>query len=173
MTETRPSHAPARRAATRSVVAAAFVVVAVGGTGVASAYWSSPGGGTGTGGTAASTAVTLEPGTVAASLHPGGRGDVAAEARNPGSAAVVLGALELDTSQAGQGVAVDPGHPGCPATAFTVVAQDNDGAGWVVPGRSGGVDGTLRLVLPGAVQLAADAPNECQGATVTVFLRAV
>jgi hypothetical protein len=171
MPETTPSHPAARRAATRSVVAGAFVV-AVGGAGAASAYWSGTGVGAGSGGTDASTAVVLTPGTVAASLHPGGRGDIAAEVRNPGAAEVLLGALELDTSQGSQGVLVDPGHPGCPTTAFSVVAQDNDGAGWVVPGRSPGVDGTLRMVLRDAVQLAADAPNACQGATVTVFLRA-
>jgi hypothetical protein len=170
MPETRPSHPAARRAATRSVVAVAFVV-AVGGTGAASAYWSETGGGTGSGATGASTALVLTPGTVAASLHPGGRGDVVAEARNPGAAEVVLGALELDTSQGSQGVAVDPGHPGCPATAFTVATRDDDGASWAVPGRSGGVDGSRRLMLPGAVRLATDAPNDCQGATVTVFLR--
>jgi hypothetical protein len=171
MSATRPRHSAARRATTRSVVAVAFLVV-IGGASEASAYWSNAGSGAGAGGTASSVAVTLAPGTVAASLHPGGRGDVAAEARNSGTADVVLRSLELDASQGSQGLAVDADHPSCPSTAFTFATQDNDGAGWLVPRRSAGSDGTLRVVLPGAIQLAGDAPNECQGATVTVFLRA-
>ena len=118
------------------------------------------------------TTVVLAPGAVTASLYPGAAGDVPAEARNPGTAAVVVPALELDTTQGVSGLAVDAGHPGCPTTAFSFTGAGNAGGGWTVPGRSGGQDGTLVITLPGAVRLAADAPNGCQGATVTVFLRA-
>ncbi|HET6562527.1 MAG TPA: hypothetical protein VFG72_11685 [Marmoricola sp.] len=173
MSATMPRHTGARRASTRSVVAAALVAVAIGGGGAASAYWAGLGTGTASGATATTTAVTLTPGTATASLHPGGTGDVSAEARNPGSAEVVVPSLELDTTQGSLGLAVDADHPDCPTTAFTFATQDNGGAGWTVPGRSGGQDGELVLTLPHALRLAADAPNGCQGATVTVYLRSV
>lgn len=173
MPATSPSHAAARRATSRSVVAAAFVV-AVSGAGVASAYWSQPGTGTGTGATAASAAVvTLSPGTPTGSMYPGGSGNVSVEATNPGATEVVLPSLELDTTQGTDGLTVDAGHPGCPTTAFTFVTQDNGGNGWSVPGGSGGGPGHVVLTLPQALTLATSAPDACQGATVTVYLRAV
>ena len=165
-----PSRAAARRA-TRSVVAVA--IVAAGGAGAASAYWSAPGGaGTGLSGTGVTTAVTLAPAAVTASLHPGGTGDVVTEARNPDAAEVVLPSLELDTTQGSGGLAVDAEHPGCPAAAFTFTASDDGGARWHVPGKVGNEDGTLEITIANALRLAADAPNGCQGATVTVYLRA-
>jgi hypothetical protein len=170
MPTTTPSRAAARRA-TRSVVTVAFVA-AVGGSGAASAYWSAPGGaGAGHSGTGVTTAVTLTPGAVRASLHPGGTGDVSTEARNPDAATVVLTTLQLDTTQGSDGLAVDAEHPACPATAFSFTAPDDGGTGWTVPGRVGNGDGILAITLPHALRLAADAPNGCQGATVTVFLR--
>jgi hypothetical protein len=165
-----PRTARAARPTTRAVAAVALVLVAVGGGSTASAYWSEPGGGTGAAATGTTTAVTLMPGVVTGSLHPGGTGDVSAVASNPDTGATVVEALELDPTQGEQGLAVDTDHPGCPTTAFTFAVAAGS-AGWTVPGRSGAEDGRLAITLPHALQLAADAPNGCQGATVTVFLR--
>jgi hypothetical protein len=153
----------------------AAVVLGVGtaaGIGSASAHWSGPGGGDGTAGSGTSAAVTLTPGVVTASLHPGSAGDVSTEARNPGSAEAVVPALELDPTQGDQGLAVDSRHPSCPASAFTFATQNGGGAGWTVPARDGAGDGELTVTLEDSLHLAMDAPNGCQGATVTVFLRA-
>lgn len=167
-----PRQPRARRVSTRGVVALTLPAAVLGG-GQALAYWSETGTGTGTGATAAAAAVvTLAPATPTASMYPGGNGDVSVAAMNPGATEVVLPSLQLDTTQGTAGLTVDAGHSACPTTAFTFVPQDNGGAGWTVPGSSGGNAGHVVLNLPQALQLAASAPDACQGATVTVYLRA-
>ncbi len=173
---TRPGTGRARRTLLRAavpVVVPVAALAAVLGGGGASAYWTEAGGGTGSSGTAVATTVTLTPGVVTASLHPGSAGTVAVEASNPGTAEVVVTALGLDTAQGSLGIAVDADHPACPATAFTFATQDNAGSGWTVPGASGATAGRLAITLPQSLTLATDAPDGCQGAVVTVFLRSV
>jgi hypothetical protein len=138
--------------------------------GVALAAWSATGAGSADAGTGTTLAVTLAPGTPTAGLYPGGAGDVVLTITNPNLSAVTVGSLALDPGQGDGGYAVDTGHPGCPAPALHFATQTNDGAGWSVPGRLAGVDGSRTVTLGGALAMRADASNACQGMTATVYL---
>jgi hypothetical protein len=147
-----------------------LLVLAWSGGGVALVAWSSTGGGSGDATTATTLAVTLAPGTPTAGLYPGGTGDVDLTITNPNPYAVTVGSLALDTNHGAGGFAVDGGHVGCPASALTFATQTNHGAGWSVPGRLAGVDGSRTVTLAGALAMDADAGNACQGMTATVYL---
>jgi hypothetical protein len=138
--------------------------------GVALAAWSATGMGGADAGTGTTLAVTLAPGTPTAGLYPGGRGDVVLSITNPNPSAVTVGSLALDPGQGDGGFAVDAGHPGCSASTFTFATQTNGGAGWSVPGRLAGVDGSRTVTLVGALSMRVDAGNGCQGVTATVYL---
>lgn len=156
----------------RHVVTALLVVL--GTAGAASGYWSAAGGGGGGASTGAPVPVELRPGTPAATMRPGGSSDVVLTASNPDDAAAQLASLRLDTTRGTGGFAVDDAHPACPPSTFGLTAPtfDNGGAGWTVPGASGGTPGTLAVTLPAALTMATSAANGCQGATVTVYLEA-
>jgi hypothetical protein len=136
------------------------------------AYWSAEGAGAGSGSTASSVAVTLSPGVAAADLRPGGVGDVVLQVSNPSSYVAEIGSLALDVSRGDGGYAVDPAHIGCALTVLGYTTQTNGGAGWTVPAASGGDDGTLPIILADALDMSEEAANTCQGATLTVYLKA-
>lgn len=156
---------------TRARVLVGFVAVAVlatAGSGAAYGYFRAAGSGTATGGTTVS--VTLSGGQVAGGLYPGGSTDVVTIASNPNAGPVRLGSLARDTSRGTSGYGISVSE--CPASNFTFTTQANAGNGWTVPANTAGVDGTLAITMPGALSLKASAPNACQGATVTVYLKA-
>lgn len=156
-----------------AVVAATLLATATLGTGIAGAYWTAPGTGSGTAAAGSVTAsVTLSPGTPADTLYPGAQGDIVLTATNPNTAQVVLPSLVLDTAHASGGIQVGAKFPNCPSSSFTYTAQSNGGAGFTVPGRSGGVDGQASIKLAQALSMSVTAPDACQGATVTVYLKA-
>lgn len=155
---------------TLPVAVLAVAAVAVGGT--ASAYWGGSGDGTGTGTTGTAAAVTLTPGTPAASLYPGEQASVVLTMSNPNPSAVRIGSLVLDTGQGTGGYAVDAGHAGCGVAVLSFAPQTNGGAGWDVPAKVGGVDGTLSVTLTRALGMSVDGANACQGASFTVYLAA-
>lgn len=160
-----------RRRISRPVLLGSLVlvlVVAVGG--VADALWTGSGGGTGSGSTGTTVPVTLSPGTPAAALHPGGRANVVLTVSNPNPSPILIGSLVLDTDQGTGGFAVDAGHSGCDVSSLSFTPQTNGGAGWTVPGRVGGANGTLSVTLPNAVGMGLGAANACQGAVTTVYL---
>ena len=138
--------------------------------GVASGYWSAPGGGSGSAGTGSSESVTLSPGLPSDDLFPGGTSDVVVTATNPNSYAVHLGTLELDPTSGDGGYGVDLAHPACPAAVLTYATQTNGGSGWTVPAASGGGDGEVSIALTDALSLAVDAADACQGAAFAVHL---
>lgn len=169
------ARAPRRGLWRRRWFRAAFVagmvllgVVGVGGS--ALAYWHATGVGAGSAVTDTAAALTLTPGTPTAALYPGGSADVALVMSNPNAVAVTVGSLALAIDQGTAGFAVDTGHSGCDTAALSYATQTNAGAGWSVPARTGGVDGTLALTLPNAVAMDAGAADACQGATFTVYL---
>lgn len=145
----------------------AFLVVGAGAT-TAAAIWSAPGSGSGAGSTGTTSAVTLTPGTGPAELYPGGAALVATTATNPNAAPVRIGSLALDTTRGTGGFAVDAAHSACPTTAFGFSAQNNGGSGWTIARN-----GTLAISMPGALTMASDAPDECQGVVVTTYLTAL
>lgn len=156
-----------------AVVAATLLATATLGTGIAAAYWTAPGTGSGTAAAGNVTAsVTLSPGTPADTLYPGAHGDIVLTATNANTAQVVLPSLVLDTAHASGGIEVGTTFPDCPSSSFTYTTQSNGGTGFTVPGRGGGVDGQASLTLTQALAMSVHAPDACQGATVTVYLKA-
>jgi hypothetical protein len=91
---------------------------------------------------------------------------------NPNAASVFVASMALDVSGGTGGFAVDTAHPGCALAALSFTSQTNAGAGWTVPAKSGGVDGTLPVTLTNALSMDVSADNACQGASFTVYLAA-
>jgi hypothetical protein len=116
--------------------------------------------------------VTLTPAAPTAGLHPGGDADVVVTVTNPNSTPVSIGSLVLDTTQGTGGFAVDESHAGCAVSTFGYATQSNAGAGWTVPAGTGSVDGTMPITLSRALTMSPSAADACQGAVVTVYLRA-
>ena len=155
---------------TPAVVVSVVWVLFLGGG--AFAYWTASGSGSGAGGTGTLSAITLTPGTPVAALYPGTSSAVAVTVTNSNTTTVRIGSLVLTTSSGTGGFAVDAGHSACVVSALSYTTQSNGGTGWIVPARTGGVDGTLGVTLTGALTMSAAAANACQGATFTVYLTA-
>ena len=154
------------------VLGISLVVLAVSVGGIAYAYWSGPGNGDGSATTGTTVAMTLSPGTAAATLFPGGQADVVLTVSNPNTSPAYLGSLALDTAQGTAGFAVDAGHLGCALSTLSFTTQTNGGAGWTVPAKAVAVDGTLPVTLTNALAMSMDAATACQGASFTVYLAA-
>ena len=137
----------------------------------ATGVWHHSGSGTGAA-TGTSVAVTLSPGSATAGLYPGGSANVVLTVTNPNMFAVPIGSLASDTGQGTAGLAVDAGHSGCAVGVLTFTTQTNGGAGWTVPAKVAGVNGTLPITLTNALAMGSGAANACQGASLTVYLAA-
>jgi hypothetical protein len=140
--------------------------------GAAFAYWESSGNGAGNGTTGTSDAVILSPGTPTAQLRPGGRANVVLDISNPNTSSVNIASLVLDSAQGVGGYGVDAAHLDCTPGSLDFTTQTHGGAGWTVPARAGGVNGTLAVSLTDAIFMQLSAPNACQGAHVTIYLKA-
>lgn len=138
----------------------------------ATGVWHHSGSGTGAATTGTSVAVTLSPGSATAGLYPGGSANVVLTVTNPNLFAVPISSLASDTGQGTAGLAVDAGHSGCAVGVLTFTTQTNGGAGWTVPAKVAGVNGTLPITLTNALAMGAGAANACQGASLTVYLAA-
>ena len=138
--------------------------------GGAYAYWLGSGGGTSSGSTATTVAVTLSPGSPSATLYPGGQAAVVLTASNPNPSPVHFDALALDATLGAAGFAVDTDHSACALSALSFSTQTNAGSGWVVPATVGGTSGTLSITMTDALSMHVDAANACQGARFTVYL---
>ena len=147
-------------------------ILGLSGIGVAYAYFGSQGAGTGTAVAWSTSSVSLAPAAVAPGLYPGGSATVAVTVTNPDPAVVRISGLALDTSQGTSGFTVDSNHNGCGLDAFTFSTQSNGGAGWDVPAASAKYPGTLDITLPSSVTASTSTVNACQGAALTVYLRA-
>jgi hypothetical protein len=148
-----------RRTALRwSAVPVAGTILAVFGAGVASAYFSAPGSGTGSGSAGILQTVTLDAtaGAPSTPLLPGGSGDAALRVNNPNSFAVTL----VSVTGAGP-ITADSGHPGCTTTGVTFADQTGLSIN-IAPG------GPKQLRLPGSVSMSAASSNGCQGATFSI-----
>lgn len=133
------------------------------------AYWSATGAGSGTAGTGTTVPLTLTPGTVSASLFPGGRADVVLTASNPNRSPSQIDTFVLDRDTVSSGFSVDAAHSGCSVSSLGFTTPTT---GWTVPAKSGGTNSSLAVTLPGALSMAPDAASACQGATITVYLAA-
>jgi hypothetical protein len=160
------------RMSRRMLLTSLVVGLALAGGGVASAVWGGSGNGFGSAAIGTTVAVTLSPGTPAATLFPGGQADVLLTVSNPNLSAVHIGSLALDTLHGTGGFAVDAGHSTCAVAALSFATQTNGGAGWTVPAKVGAVNGTLPITLTNALSMGLGAANACQGASSTVYLAA-
>jgi hypothetical protein len=148
-----------RRLLVLVLAATVALVVSLSG-GVADAYWTSSGSGTGSGATG-----TLQPVTVAAfvggdspssNLYPGGSADVILRVSNPNAYAVTL------VSVSGNGtITHDGGHAGCTTTGVTFTNQT--GLSTTI-----GASGTTLVHLSTAATMAGTSSNGCQGATFSI-----
>jgi hypothetical protein len=153
-------------------VAAVVAVATLAATTASFAYFVAAGSGSTSASVASPDDVTITPGTAAGQLYPGGSGDVVATISNPNPFSVRINSLVLDTSSPNPtGFSVDSGHPSCVNTGLSYTTQTDGGAGWTVPAQVGSVPGTLDVTVTGALQMAANADNGCQGATFSVYLK--
>ena len=90
---------------------------------------------------------------------------------NPNNFRVRIDSLVLDTSQGTSGFDVDGGHSSCDTSVLGFTTQNNSSAGWFVPAKVGGTDGSLSLDLSNAISMSSAAANACQGASFTVYLK--
>jgi hypothetical protein len=144
------------------------VVAGIGLTSSAAAYWTASGTATATGGTGTVVAVRLESASTVGTLRPGGAVDVSVVARNPNPTAVRIRALELDPTAGTNGYDI---AAGCGTSALAFVGANGPAGGWQVPAATDGSDGTLTIVVPGALHLTENAADACQSQPVTVHLR--
>lgn len=146
-----------------AAVAAALAFAVSGGW----AFWTSTGDATGAVAVDAGDVqqLTVTAATPARLLLPGRSGSVALRLTNPADKPVRVGALALDTARGRAGFDVDAAHAGCGTGALRFDARRLDRT--LAPGE------TLPVALDDALSLGLDAPNACQGATFTVYLRVV
>jgi hypothetical protein len=114
-------------------------------------------------------ALSLDTGTPTTALYPGGSSDVAVILHNPSTSIAHVASIALDTS-ASTPFTFDSGHTACAASALSLTAQTNGGAGWDVPAKAGATAGALTVDLASAITMSGAAVNACQGATITVRL---
>ena len=115
-----------------AIVAAAATALALSGGAVA--YYSSAGHGSGSASVASPDPLSIAAQTPAANLlYPGGSGEVDATVSNPNPFPVRINSLVLGSG----GIGVDSAHSGCDTSALHFTSQNNGGAGWDVPARSG------------------------------------
>jgi hypothetical protein len=146
---------------------AAAVTAALAFAGGAFAFYTTAGHGSGGASVASPDPLTIAAVVPASGLlYPGASGEVDATISNPNPFRLRVNSLVL----AGGGIGVDGTHSGCDTAALHYTAQNNGGAGWDVPARVGGTNGTLAVRLPGAISMDSSAANACQGATFTVSL---
>jgi hypothetical protein len=139
-----------------AVAAVAAVVLAVGG-GVAFAYWSTTGSGTGSATNASSNGVVVLHAAFENGLTPGASETVTYTADNAGTSSLHIGTITPTVS-------IDAGHSDCLATDFSIAPTLSDTT--VAAGTSGVAAGT------GTLAFADTAVNQdgCKGAVVTLTL---
>jgi hypothetical protein len=128
------------------------------------AYFTASGSGSSGGSVGSPAELTISPATPTSQLYPSGSSDVALTISNPNEFSIHVNSLDLDSG----GITASTS---CDTSKVHFASQSNSGAGWDVDPKAGAVDGTLSLHLAAALSMDADAPDDCQGATFTVYLR--
>ncbi|GAA4684257.1 hypothetical protein [Frondihabitans cladoniiphilus] len=158
-----------RRGALGAAVAA---VVAIGAGALlvgpaAFGFWTQTGAGSGAATSAVTSAVTLSPGAGGGDLLPGGSGTVTTVAANTATTRAHVVALVVDTSHGTNGFAVDAAHSGCDTSVLAFPNQTHGGSGWDV-----GASSSVTITIPASVTMTTAAAAACQGASITVYLKA-
>ncbi len=134
-------------------------------SGVAAAYWTA--GGSGSGSVSAGTASPLTTVSATASttslLYPSGpAADLAMTVRNPNPYPVSITGLSAN------GAVTAAGGIGTCTTTGVALATPTAGLPFTVPARAAGTDGSITVSLTAAAQMTSTSENGCQGATFTV-----
>jgi hypothetical protein len=146
-----------------AVVVALSVVT---GSSAAYAYWTATGSGGGGASSSAGHNLVISAGSAAASLYPGGSGQIVLTITNSNDSIAHVNSLALDTASGSGGFAVDSGHSAC-TTALAALTYTTQSAGYDVPAH-----GSLPVTLPAAaLTMGLGAASVCQGATFTVYLK--
>jgi predicted ribosomally synthesized peptide with SipW-like signal peptide len=129
------------------------------GSGVAYAYFTSSGKGTGSASIGTMQPVTLVSATVAPSalLLPGGTGAVTLKVNNQNSFAVTL----VSVTGTGGTITADSGHTSCTTTGVTFTNQTS-------LNTSIAASTTATIDLPGAASMSTASSAGCQGATFSI-----
>jgi hypothetical protein len=147
----------------RRTLAALGCTVALAVGGVALAYFTSSGSGTGSASVGSSSAVTLHA-TISSSLYPGSSSPVTFTVDNPSSGVQRVGTVSLSS------ITVDAAHSSCSTTItggnpdFTMAAVPVNQVVTPGNGQSVAATGTLAMNETGVNQ------DACQGATLTLHL---
>lgn len=144
------------------VVLGTFVVLS---SGVAAAYWTA--GGSGSGSVSAGTASPLTTVVATASttslLYPSGpAADLSLTVRNPNPYPFSV------TGVSANGAITAAGGIGTCVTTGVSLTAPTAGLPFAVPARAGGTDGSITVSLTAAAQMTAASENGCQEATFTV-----
>lgn len=166
----RPAVALADRAVNQDGCRGATVTMEVEGT-ATGAHWTGVGSGAASAVVGAPASLALRAQAPVGQLVPGASARVDVMATNPNAYPLHISSLALDSGAGSGGFDVDPGHAGCALSALHFAPQNNGGAGWTVPAKTGGAEGSLLIEMPGAISMDATAANACQGATFTVHLK--
>ncbi|MDX6651257.1 MAG: hypothetical protein QOJ38_38 [Solirubrobacterales bacterium] len=147
-------------------VAALAAAVAVIGASLVYAAWLATGTGSGyaKAGSAQALSTVDVSASTAATLYPGGSGDVAIKVSNPNSYPVRVTGIALNGSSSS--IAADSGHAACTPTGVSF--SDQSGLSIDVPAKSGAVNGTAQTTLSGAAAMSNASVDACQGATFTI-----
>jgi hypothetical protein len=134
------------------------ILVALAATGLAVAYWTQAGSGSGSGTVGTTGTITLT-GTVASGIYPGGTAAVALTAANSGSAPV-----NVQTVSQNGAVTFDAGHAACVAADFSMPTVTENVS---VPGNA-----TAQALTAGVLSMTNSAVSQdaCKGATITITL---
>ena len=153
----RPRPAHGARRVSRLLVAGAIATASVLTGGVAFAWWSTTGSGSGSATTGTTVALTTSASTPSGTvLVPGGSAPLVITVTNPNAGSVTITSVQLDTSRS---VTVSGEAGTCTAPPLTVSATPS----LVLAGGA-----TTTFTVPNAVTLGSAAANGCQGATFTL-----
>ena len=153
-----------------AILVVALLLCALVGTRVASGFFSGGGWGSGPLPIAQTETLSVEPVELAVGLYPGSGVGISVSVINPSSQPARVSSLLLDTSLGTAGFSSSKAV--CTRPELLFAPQDNGGAGWTIPARTGGVNGFRLVRLPAAVAMGPGAASNCQGATFTVYLKA-
>jgi len=147
----------------RRAFAALGCTMAIAGAGVAFAYFTSNGSGTGSAAVGSASSVTLHA-SITSNLYPGSSSPVTFTVDNPSSGVQRVGTVSLSS------ISVDGAHSSCSTTIsggnpdFTMAAVPVNQVVTPGNGQSVSATGTLAMNETGANQ------DACQGATLTLHL---
>jgi Putative metal-binding motif len=143
------------RSKLRKTAAGAAVVALAFATSLALAEWLASGTGEGYARAGVAEPLTTESATAAASLYPGGTGDLVLRVNNPNPFAVTL------TSVSSNG-AITSNDPACDSAGHGVSFEGYTGS------HSLPAESTTELTLADVLSMATTSADECQGATFTI-----